>query len=402
MLDLCKINKEMDDYSVHSLIESKNEWCARLLNILTPMIIAGFNSIWKDAFQVAAKNNEKKKYLMTFQNYLSQVPKWSNSIVQTECKRILENSGCSYLEDLLTCVHVIQLKALSCVRVGQRQRKIDIDIPSLEVFVHNVYTNCARKIYTNVYLFESDIPSLQIQKNNRELEQIIRECIMNTIRDSIPTEKILRTYMDETEEEDVETKEEVVQMETDGEDGDDNENKNEKPEVEKLVEENKLETGKDADADAKSEKTDVEKLTDSATLSAVASTINVSTDDNNDENSKPSSASEAGADSNVNTLTISKQDDSSNVNTNDSSDTLESIETPRSLKFNDNDETLTSSNNIEIVSAPKDIDRLERISEENNAKRKAEEEEEEEDDLKIGNDVMLDLDQIVSLEEMKI
>lgn len=385
----------MDDYSVHSLIESKNEWCARLLNILTPMIISGFNSIWKDAFQVAAKNNEKKKYLMTFQNYLSQVPKWSNSIVQTECKRILENSGCSYLEDLLTCVHVIQLKALSCVRVGQRQRKIDIDIPSLEVFVHNVYTNCARKIYTNVYLFESDIPSLQIQKNNRELELIIRECIMNTIRDSIPTEKILRTYMDETEEEDVETKEEVVQMETDGEDGDDSENKNEKPEVEKLVEENKLEKG--TDADSKSEKTDVEKLTDSATLSAVASTINVSTDDNNDEKSKPSSAS----DSDANTATISKQDDSSNVSTYDSSDTLENIETPRSLKFNDNDETLTSSNNIEIVSAPKDIDRLERISEENNAKRKAEEEEEE-DDIKIGSDVMLDLDQIVNLDEMKI
>jgi len=99
-------------------------------------------------------------------------------------------------------------------------------------------------------------------------------------------------------------------------------------------------------------------------------------------------------------LTITKQEEStSSVNI---TDTLDSIETPRSLKFSDNDETLTSSNNIEMVNAPKDIDTLERISEENNAKRKAEEDEDEEEDLKIGNDVMLDLDQIVSLEEMKI
>jgi hypothetical protein len=28
----------MDDFSVSSLSESKNEWCARLLNILTPTI----------------------------------------------------------------------------------------------------------------------------------------------------------------------------------------------------------------------------------------------------------------------------------------------------------------------------------------------------------------------------
>ena len=365
----------MDDYSVHSLIESKNEWCARLLNILTPMIISGFNSIWKDAYQVAIKNGEKNKYLMTFQNYLSQVPKWSTAIVQTECKRILEHSGCSYLEDLLTCVHVIQLKALSCVRVGQRQRKVDIDIPPLEVFIHNVYTNCARKIYTNAYLFESDVPSLQIQKNNRELELIIRECIMNTIRDSIPTEKILRAYMDETEEEDVETKEEVVQVDAEDDDEDDtvtnnnNDNDNDNDNANTKVD-------GDDETNTEDEKKEEPEKVDIATM---ASTINVTTDDEE----KPSTNS---------TLTITKQEDS-----------LESIENPRSLKFNDNDETLTSTGNIELVNAPKDIDRLEKLSEEGFARRKAEAEEDDDDgDLTIGNDVTLELDQIVSLEEMKL
>jgi hypothetical protein len=371
----------MDDYSVHSLIESKNEWCARLLNILTPMVISGFNSIWKDAYQVALKNGEKNKYLMTFQNYLSQVPKWSTAIVQTECKRILENSGCSYLEDLLTCVHVIQLKALSCVRVGQRQRKVDIDIPPLEVFVHKVYTNCARKIYTNAYLFESDVPSLQIQKNNRELELIIRECIMNTIRDSIPTEKILRAYMDETEEEDVETKEEVIQVDAGDDDEDNTENNNDNTEA-------KVDGG-NGDDETKEEDKKIEEP-EKVDIATMASTINVTTDDEEPKNTK-----EKEKPSTENTLTITKQEDS-----------LESIETPRSLKFNDNDETLTSTGNIEVVNAPKDIVRLEKLSEEGFARRKAEAEEDDDDDgdgdLTIGGDVSLELDQIVSLEEMKL
>ena len=29
----------MDDYSVTSLTESKNEWCARLVNVMTPAVI---------------------------------------------------------------------------------------------------------------------------------------------------------------------------------------------------------------------------------------------------------------------------------------------------------------------------------------------------------------------------
>jgi hypothetical protein len=74
-------------------------------------------------------------------------------------------------------------------------------------FVHKIYIHVARKIYTNIYLFEKNIQPLQTQKNARETELIIKECILNTIRDSVPVEAILRAYMDETEEQDVEVKE---------------------------------------------------------------------------------------------------------------------------------------------------------------------------------------------------
>jgi len=193
----------MDDFNINVLNESKNEWCGRLLNILTPLIIEGLKSIFSESTKLCSANGEMDKYLMTFQNFISRIPKWSQTIIEQEKERIIEKSKCSYLEDLITCVHIIQLKVLTAVRVGQKQKKIDIEIPKLDVFIHKIYINIARKVYTNVYLFEINIPALTVQKNNRQLEILVQESIMNTIRDSVPVEMILRAYMDETVEEDV-------------------------------------------------------------------------------------------------------------------------------------------------------------------------------------------------------
>jgi hypothetical protein len=203
----------MDDFNVSSLHESRNEWCAKLITILTPLVIDGYKSILEEAVKLCKQNGEMDKYLMTFQNFVSRIPKWNSTIIETERKRICDKSGCVYLEDLVTCVHIIQLKVLTAMRVGQKQKKIDLDIPKLDDFVHKLYISVARKVYKNVYLFELNIPPLETQKRNRELEIIVQECILTTVRDSIPVEAILKAYMDETVEENVteEIKEEVVE-----------------------------------------------------------------------------------------------------------------------------------------------------------------------------------------------
>jgi hypothetical protein len=196
----------MDDFVLSNLYESKNEWCGRLVTILAPLVVEGVQSIFDESWKMCLDNNEMSKYLMTFQNLLTRVPKWNSIILEEERKRIIERSGCNYLEDLISCVHIVQLKVLTCIRVGNKQKKIDISIPKLDHFLHKVYVNVARKVYTNVYLFEKNIGDLQVQKNRRELEVIVQECILVSIRESIPTEAIIRAYMDET----VEEEEEVI------------------------------------------------------------------------------------------------------------------------------------------------------------------------------------------------
>lgn len=196
----------MDDFVISNLHESRNEWCSRLVSILTPMVMEGIKSIYQEAWSMCENSNERSKYLMTFQNLLSRIPKWNSSLIEDERKRIIDKSGCTYLEDLITCVHVIQLKVLTCIRVGNKQKKIDISIPKLDHFLHRVYILTARKVYSNVYLFERGISDLAMQKNNRELELITQEAILTSIRESIPTEAIIRAYMDES----MEDEEEVI------------------------------------------------------------------------------------------------------------------------------------------------------------------------------------------------
>ena len=205
----------MDDYSVTSLYESKNEWASRLVNILTPLVQEGIRSIFDEAVKLCVGNKEQDKYLMTFQNLLSRVPKWNPNIIKDETSRIKERSTCGYLEDLITCVHIIHLKCMTVMRVGNKQKKVDIKIPQLADFVHKIYVNTARKVYSNVYIFEKGIQPLHIQRNNREFEIIVKECIYNTIRDNIPVEELIKMYLEDTIEDVVEVteSEEVINQE---------------------------------------------------------------------------------------------------------------------------------------------------------------------------------------------
>jgi len=201
----------MDDFTSNILNDSKNEWSILLINLITSHIIDGFRSIFNEAIQLCQTNDEPDKYLMTYQNLLSRIPNWNQNIIQVEKDRIIAKSKCSYLEDLITCVHIIQLKLLSCVRVGSENKKINIDIPDFTIFLHKIYINIARKLYSNIYLFEIDIPPLEQQRRNREFEWLVQTSIMNTIRDNLPVENLLRQYIDETQEVDVSKVETVVE-----------------------------------------------------------------------------------------------------------------------------------------------------------------------------------------------
>ena len=60
-------------------------------------------------------------------------------------------------------------------------------------------------------MFELDIPPLEQQRRNREFELLVQTSIMNTIRDNLPVEQLLRQYIDETQEVDVHKVETIIE-----------------------------------------------------------------------------------------------------------------------------------------------------------------------------------------------
>lgn len=188
----------MEDYSL-----SRSEYSNLLISKLAPCVYQGLESMFSDTLKMCQENDEEEKYLMTMQNMLSRVPKWNTSIIDSEVERIKKESNCSYIGDLLTCVHVTHMKLLTSVRVGQKKKKMDISIPKLDIFIHDVYTVSARQLYKNVYLFDIDVMPIEKQKYRREIETIIQDSILEVIRKNMPIESILKAYLDETTEHEV-------------------------------------------------------------------------------------------------------------------------------------------------------------------------------------------------------
>lgn len=399
----------MDDYNVNVLSEAKNEYSSRLVTILTPLILEGIKSIFDEALTLCSENDESDKYLMTFQNFLSRVPKWNTSIIEEECKRIINKSGCNYLDDLITCVHITQLKILTSIRVSQKQKKIDIDIPKLDSFIHKCYIYFARKLYSNVYLYEKDIMPLNYQKNMREAELICQESILNVVRDNMPVETILRAYIDKTVDEEVieETVEQTV----------------EKPASEVTINENNTETTNATETttdnnsiikkDGEVEMSTIEKPELENKTSNDASILEKLTTDNKPKEANinlviDTSAMKEPAPASINASTIKEdvkkeiESFQPNVTT---KDVVNSNESSGKLKFNDTDSVLDlGTNKSSSVSAPKTVERLEEISRVQNEKRKEEEalydaEDDEDDKIKIhgGDNIKLDLSDIHNL-----
>ena len=196
---------DMDDFIPQTLNESLNEWCARLVNVLTPRVVENLWKLLDEARRTAMDAKQLDKYLLSFQQLLQFVPKWSTAQVEEVRKYIIQKSGCHHLEELITCAHIILTKALVCARPGNRQKQLNVSIPKIDVFLHKVFIKSAGHAYRNAYLFEKEVSKLQQQRNMHDLEKLVQRAILDVIRENIPEEEIIRAFLDENYEFEEET-----------------------------------------------------------------------------------------------------------------------------------------------------------------------------------------------------
>tara|TARA_Y100000389_G_scaffold132358_1_gene129786 strand:- start:181 stop:1074 length:894 start_codon:yes stop_codon:yes gene_type:complete len=174
----------MDNLNV--LVEAKKEYLGQLCLIMCPAMIEVFQNMYLES----TKLSKGRKTLIMFQQLLKEVPNWSNQMSAQHTNNIADR--CAWFNDLLAAVFVACTKILSAVRLKSDNKKISLKLPTNEVFIQTCYNNVAKDLYKDPYIFHEEQSEYM---RDEQLTQRFSMCIENTVKELIPVQQILQTYM---------------------------------------------------------------------------------------------------------------------------------------------------------------------------------------------------------------
>lgn len=174
----------MDNLNV--LVEAKKEYLGQLCLIMCPVMI----EVFQDMYDEATKLSKGRKTLIMFQKLLKEVPNWSNQMSSQHTSNIADR--CAWFSDLLAAVFVACTKILSAVRLKSDNKKISLKLPTNEVFIQTCYNNVAKDLYKDPYIFHEEQSEYM---RDEQLTQRFSACIETTVKELIPVQQILQTYM---------------------------------------------------------------------------------------------------------------------------------------------------------------------------------------------------------------
>jgi len=176
--------------NIEVLVAARNEYIEQLKSIVCPLIIQGINSIYEDALTIS----KGKRTIYQFQTLLKEIPKWNQTILQEESKRIKKK--CPYIMDIVTAIFVSNVKILASIRLKGKNENIRVKIPSSDIFIHSIYIESAQQIFYDPFLFYHKTNNFgKVQQNKKAVVEIIRYSVDETIRQMLPFDNILQEYL---------------------------------------------------------------------------------------------------------------------------------------------------------------------------------------------------------------
>jgi hypothetical protein len=193
---------EFQDSSAAIYSEAKSEYTGQLVFNFQPTLLRFFLDRFAEVKSLPTVTSKTKSALSAFQDSLSQIPEWNLDKVHFETTRLLEAIQCDYIEDLITAVFIAHTKILSAIRLHSKpRRKINITVPKADHFMHRTMSECSRFLWSNVYLFDDSVSSVDRQKNMNEVNRLLENGILQAIRNLLPVKSILRDSLQEDETE---------------------------------------------------------------------------------------------------------------------------------------------------------------------------------------------------------
>jgi hypothetical protein len=183
---------------INFFVETKYEYTTQLINVLTPLIYEGIQSIYTEALKVSTGADN---VLKVFQSFLRRIPKWNTELIKQESDRIMNSSkSYSWLPDLVKATLKANMIVLTYNPNLTKINKIDPQFyknVKIEDFIHKVYIECARELWNNPYLMYHQYQPIELKRNQRDSMALIKESIKEAIRKLLPLKEILEIYLGE-------------------------------------------------------------------------------------------------------------------------------------------------------------------------------------------------------------
>ena len=173
------------------LVEAKREYIGQLCLLMCPVMIETYETMYEEAYKLT----KGRKVLVMYQKLLKEVPNWSYAMSKQHTDNI--TNRCAWFNDLLAAVFVSCVKILSAVRLNKDNKKISLKLPTNEVFIQTCYNNAAKDLYRDPYIYHE---TQNEHARNDKLYERFCVCIETSVKELIPVQQILQTYMSQTQE----------------------------------------------------------------------------------------------------------------------------------------------------------------------------------------------------------
>jgi len=175
------------DNNLNVLVEAKKELLNQLSSTILPSALDCMDSLYAET----KVETQGRNTLKAFQEKLAKIPQWNNYQIDTEVGKCVDRCG-GCLDEMTAACFVATVKIISSVRLSKDSRKVSLKIPTNDVFVLGVYTNVAKRIYEDPYIYQE-----VISRNDRRKDLLKRMdgVVEETVKEMLPINQILKTYL---------------------------------------------------------------------------------------------------------------------------------------------------------------------------------------------------------------
>jgi len=171
------------------------EWFSReVIKHVRPVIRDFFINVYDNPDTYLDPENKEglSNQLIKFQRAIKKIPNWTSTQVKKQIDDIVVR--CPGFKKLLVALFVSYIKMISDgIRTSTKSRRLDVKLPTDEVFVHTCFIDCAHDLYEDPYIMKNSEA-----ERNRELDKRLQECISNSIDKLIPTMDIINNHIPAT------------------------------------------------------------------------------------------------------------------------------------------------------------------------------------------------------------